>query len=152
MNSDRRLLAGVVPAAILVGGMTTFFVVGSGSHSPVTAQDTATLTTEQRTTATALEGAFMRISDTVGPATVRIKSVSAPQSARRLGGSDSGDGEGDAFPFGQFFSGPGAGEMPPPGCRAVRRLGRAQSFVPMAGLSPTIMWSKTLRMVKSPST
>ena len=105
MTTNRRFLAGVIPVAALTGALATSLVLGSGKT--VTAQQiTPALTPEQRTVATSLEGAFMRIADTVGPATVRITAKVAP--AGRAAGE--GDGSDDLpNPFGDLFGQPGPG-------------------------------------------
>jgi serine protease Do len=126
MKSDRRLLAGAIPLSALVGGITASLVFGGVAGRPVTAQETVSLTAEQRTTATALEGAFMRIADTVGPATVRIASINAPPPTvadrRRPGTDNNSDDEDDSFPFGQFF-GPNTPRLQMPTPRVRRATG-----------------------------
>ena len=104
MTTNRRFLAGVIPVAAVTGALATSLVLGGGKT--VTAQQiTPALTPEQRSVATSLEGAFMRIADTVGPATVRITAKVAPAAA-----PTGGDGSEDLpNPFGDLFGQPGPG-------------------------------------------
>jgi serine protease Do len=60
------------PAVAVAGVLATAFVLGTAVNRPVTAQDTASVAASQIATATALEGAFTRVAETVGPATVSI--------------------------------------------------------------------------------
>jgi S1-C subfamily serine protease len=82
MAQDRRLLVGAVPIAAVAGGLaaTLFFSPVATRH--VTAQDTASLNNVQLAAAMSLEGVFMRVSETVGPATVSItaRPTSSPSS------------------------------------------------------------------------
>lgn len=71
MTSGRRLFVGAIPVAAAAGGVAATLLFGPATRG-VIAQDTAGLTAVQLATATSLEGAFMRVSDTVGPATVSI--------------------------------------------------------------------------------
>src|SRR5690349_16263694 len=70
MTQERRLFGG---AGLGVAGMlAAAFVLGTAVNRPVTAQDPASVAASQIATATALEGAFTRVAETVGPATVSI--------------------------------------------------------------------------------
>ncbi|MBC8103974.1 MAG: trypsin-like peptidase domain-containing protein [Cytophagales bacterium] len=71
MGIDRRFALGAVPAVAVAGGLAATLLLG-GTSTSVSAQSGAQMTTEQRDTATSLQGAFMKIADTVGPATVFI--------------------------------------------------------------------------------
>ncbi len=72
-NHSLVAAAGGVPVAAVAGALGAALWLGGPSTRPVTAQDPATLTQEQRSTATSLEGAFEKVADSVGPATVSIK-------------------------------------------------------------------------------
>jgi len=96
MNYERRIL-GALPVAALAGALGATLLLG-GPSPKVTAQDNVSMTQEQRAAATSLEGAFMRIADTVQPATVSIKAdIAAPERME----SPLPDMEG--FPFEEFF-------------------------------------------------
>ncbi len=69
----RFATAGNVPVAAVAGALGAALWLGGASMHPVTAQDPAALTQDQRSTATLLEGAFEKVADSVGPATVSIK-------------------------------------------------------------------------------
>jgi len=105
--SERRIVFGALPVAAIAGGLSTALIFGGAKNSPVTAQSTAQLSQEQRATATSLEGAFVKVADTVSPATVYITAdVETPSprvsvAPRRL---PSPFGE-DASPFGDLFGG-----------------------------------------------
>ncbi len=103
MNYERRML-GALPVAALAGALGATLWLG-GSSPKVTAQDNISMTQEQRVAVASLEGAFMRIADTVQPATVSIKAQIAAPTRRE---SPLPDMEG--FPFEEFFRrGPGGG-------------------------------------------
>lgn len=112
--NHRRILVGAIPAAAAFGGLATTLLFGTGTSRPVQAQDTAALTAEQKTTASSLEGAFMRIADTVGPASVSITTQfeepvqtiqnGSPRLRVMPGAPDTGSGSDD--PFADLF-GPG---------------------------------------------
>ncbi len=142
---SNRVLVGAVPVAAVAGGLTTFFVLGGVGERSVTAQSNATLTADQRNVAASLEGAFMRIADTVGPATVSIEAeVESPtpqlRSSTRGRNTPSNpntpapsapgqDGETD-FPFGP--QGPFQFEIPPRGSGVARGSGvivRADGYI-----------------------
>jgi hypothetical protein len=72
MGIDRRFAFGAVPAAAVVGGLATTLLFGGAVSTPVSAQSGTNMTAEQRDTATSLQGAFMKVADTIGPATVFI--------------------------------------------------------------------------------
>lgn len=76
-NQQRRghsiIAAGGVPVAAVAGALGAALWLGGPSTRTVTAQDPANLTQEQRSTAISLEGAFEKVADSVGPATVSIK-------------------------------------------------------------------------------
>ena len=63
----RRAVWGLIPAFAASSVAAALLLHPSVNH-PVVAQDGATLTAQQMSVATSLEGAFMRIADTVGPA------------------------------------------------------------------------------------
>jgi serine protease Do len=98
MGYDRRLV-GALPAAAIAGALgATLFLGGPGN--PVTAQDTANITQEQRAIATSLESAFMRLAETAKPAAVYI---TARREATRSPGSFAPEEE--ETPFGELFPG-----------------------------------------------
>lgn len=109
MRFDRRL-APALPVLAIAGALGATLLFG-GPNGPVIAQDTAKMTEEQRSTATSLEGAFMKIAETVEPATVHITARIQP-SARQ--GSRGQNDEG-FFPFGDLL---------PPGLRGMPRAPR----------------------------
>ncbi|MES2462510.1 MAG: trypsin-like peptidase domain-containing protein [Armatimonadota bacterium] len=121
MGYDRRLTFGAVPAAVVAGGLATTLIFGGAKIAPVTAQSAAKITAEQRDTATSLQAAFMKIADTVSPATVYI-TVKAEASGGGAASPFSPDG-GDS-PFGDLF-GPGNpfNRAPGPGGRALSSSG-----------------------------
>ncbi len=110
--NQRRLIVGAIPAAAIFGGLVGTTLFSGHASRPVQAQDTAALTTEQKVAASSLEGAFMRIADTVSPAAVSITTIveepaaQVTQNSPRMrvlpgtGGGDSDD------PFADLF-GPG---------------------------------------------
>ena len=120
--NQKRFLTGALPTAAVFGGLTSALLFGSNALRPVQAQNAVPLTTAQQTTASSLEADFMRVADTVGPASVSITTqvvepVQTAQSGPRLrrpqmpgmGGGDSSDD-----PFAELF-GPGNspfGRMP----------------------------------------
>jgi serine protease Do len=117
MGFDRRFAFGAVPAAVVAGGLATTLIFGGARSAPVSAQSGTKMTAEQRDTATSLQGAFMKVADTISPATVYITVTSeapgGPVSASPFG-PDSGDGDsplGDLFgpnsPFNRAPGGPG---------------------------------------------
>nr|CAA9289163.1 HtrA protease/chaperone protein [uncultured Armatimonadetes bacterium] len=109
MGYDRRVI-GAVPVAALAGALGATLLLG-GRQPSVTAQDTPRLTQEQRATATSLEGAFMRIADSVRPASVYITSRTA-EPVRPGGNFDGGEEDspfGDLFPFRGLPRGPRQG-------------------------------------------
>jgi hypothetical protein len=61
----RRLGAGAVPVAAAAGALGATLFLGTPGIRSVTAQDGRAMTLEQRSTAASLEGAFMRIAETV---------------------------------------------------------------------------------------
>lgn len=97
-----------VPVAAAAGALGAALWLGGPSTRPVTAQDPANLTQEQRSTATSLEGAFEKVADSVGPATVSIKArIEEPgvddADAPRSGGGivpPGTDGDDEDSPFG----------------------------------------------------
>jgi serine protease Do len=72
MAHERRLFTSAGSVVAVAGVLATAFVLGPAVNRSVTAQDSASAAASQIATATALEGAFTRIADTVGPATVSI--------------------------------------------------------------------------------
>lgn len=108
MGFDRRIVFGSVPAAAVAGGLVTVLVLGGARSAPVSAQTTAQMTADQRNTAESLEGAFMKVSDTVGPATVYIRTkMDTPTTSRGGGNGPMILPFGDDSPFGDLF-GPGS--------------------------------------------
>ncbi len=123
MGFDRRFAFGAVPVAAVAGGLATTLLFGGASSAPVSAQSEAKMTAEQRDTATSLQGAFMKVADTISPATVFIKvesenssggSVSVPPFGPNRGGEDS--------PFGDLF-GPNSPFNRAPGGRSLSSSG-----------------------------
>lgn len=128
--NQRRLLVGAIPTAAVLGGLASFSLFGGSSSRPVQAQDAAALTTEQKVTASSLEGAFMRIADTVGPAAVSITAqIEEPvqqasvQNSPRLRVMPGVPGGGNDDPFAELF-GPGNSPFARPQPRA--RQGQAR--------------------------
>jgi len=81
-NHSLVAAVGGVPVAAIAGALGAALWLGGPSTRPVTAQDPANLTQEQRSTATSLEGAFEKVADSVGPATVSIKARTEGASGR----------------------------------------------------------------------
>jgi serine protease Do len=78
---SRRLALSAVPLAALLGGVAGGVLVLDGSHRAV-AQDPAQLVRTENATASSLENAFMRVAETVGPATVSIEVLGPRPRAR----------------------------------------------------------------------
>ena len=104
-SKHRRRINGALPAAALAGALGATLWLGGPSTRSVTAQDTASLTAEQRAMASSLEGAFIRIADTVKPATVSITTtVETEEGDARVPSVPPGLEDspfGDLFPFGR---------------------------------------------------
>lgn len=83
MNRELRIALGAVPVLVAGAASAVFFASG---RSEVTAQATTKVQSEERATATSLEGAFMKIADTIGPATVSIQAEVEAPSRRSRGG------------------------------------------------------------------
>ncbi len=78
---SRRLALSAVPLAALIGGVAGGLLVVDSSHRAV-AEDPAQLVRTENATAASLENAFMRVADSVGPATVSIEVLGPRPRAR----------------------------------------------------------------------
>ncbi|MDX1933027.1 MAG: trypsin-like peptidase domain-containing protein [Capsulimonadales bacterium] len=81
MPNNGRLRWGIVSVGV-VGFASGALLLPLGSRS-VVAQETSALTTSQLNVATSLEGAFMHVAETVGPATVSISASETLPEPRR---------------------------------------------------------------------
>ncbi len=107
--SERRIVFGALPVAAVAGSLTTALLFGGARTSPVIAQSTAQLSQEQRATATSLEGAFVKVADTVSPATVYITAdveTRSPRVSATPRRAPSPFGDDDNAPFGDLFGSP----------------------------------------------
>ncbi len=102
MGFDRRFALGAVPAAAVAGGLVTTILFGGATSTPVSAQSGVKMTAEQRDTATSIQGAFMKVADTISPATVYI-TVKSESAARSASASPFGQDGRDGSPFGDLF-------------------------------------------------
>ena len=85
MFSQKRLLYSSVPLMALVGGVAGGMLVSGNGRSAI-AQSPAVQNAAEKATATSLENAFEKVSDTIGPATVYIEAdVPVPASRMPMG-------------------------------------------------------------------